>query len=665
MKHPSHTSSIKHFIKKVSALAYVFFCLSLQAASVHAQEIFKDANSVIADARTEILCKSMTQSIEKESRTIIVLNRKGLEDAAFYCGCDMFRSLQKFSGEIINASGQSVRKIKKSELQKSEYSSSLTTDDYFYYYECNYPSFPFTVKYEWEMKCNNGLIGYSTFIPQISFNQAIEKATYRIELPAGQGCRYRELNTQGVGNQSKEAENKETENKETESKSIEGQGIQVKESTGAEGQQIIEVTALKLPPILKEPFGPSFAELFPRVYFAPSAFKYDKSEGDLSTWQKYGEWQYKLLDGRDLLTEPFRAKLHELTANCSTDRDKVKAVYDYLAKTTRYVSIQLGIGGLQPIAATDVCRTGFGDCKGLSNYTRAMLKELGIPSTYTVISTTNERLLSDFSSANQMNHVILQVPLPQDTLWLECTNPQLPFGYVHQGIAGHDALLIEPAGGRIHRLPTYPDSLNTQCIVADITLSPTAEAKISVNEISRLFQYESEAGIVYLQPNKQKDRIRSDINLSQADILNLQIKECKETAPSITFNYSVSSNQYGNKTGNRLFIPANIFRKGFSVPSVTKRTYPIHINYGYSDTDSIRIHLPDGYTIEGLPKPIDVESKFGSFHSTVEVKEKEICIVHHLFMPKGIYAPDEYVPFIAFRKLVAGQYGGKIILKKE
>ena len=69
----------------------------------------------------------------------------------------------------------------------------------------------------------------------------------------------------------------------------------------------------------------------------------------MSNWQKYGEWQYRLLDGRDLLTEPFRAKLHELTAHCTTDRDKVKAIYDYLAKTTRYVSIQLGIGGLQPL----------------------------------------------------------------------------------------------------------------------------------------------------------------------------------------------------------------------------------------------------------------------------------------------------------------------------
>ena len=91
--------------------------------SVQAQDLSKDATSIITDSRTEVLCKSMTQSIEKESRTILILNRKGLNAAHFVCECDMFRSLQKFSGEILNASGQSVRKIKKSELQKSEYSS--------------------------------------------------------------------------------------------------------------------------------------------------------------------------------------------------------------------------------------------------------------------------------------------------------------------------------------------------------------------------------------------------------------------------------------------------------------------------------------------------------------------------------------------------------------
>ena len=85
----------------------------------------------------------------------------------------------------------------------------------------------------------------------------------------------------------------------------------------------------------------------------------------------------------------------------------------------------------------------------------------------------------------------------------------------------------------------------------------------------------------------------------------------------------------------RLFIPTNVFRKEFSVPPVTKRTYPIYINYGYTDTDSIRIQLPEGYVIEGLPKPLDVKSKFGSFHSGIQVKDKEIYITHRLFMRKG------------------------------
>lgn len=628
---------MNHSLTKSCGLFCICICYMISA---QAQDIVKGANSLIADSRTEVLCKSMTQSVEKESRTIVVLDRDGLGAAQFFCGCDMFRSLQKFSGEIFDASGQSVRKIKKSELQKSEYSSSLHTDDYFYFYECNFPSYPFTVKYEWEVKCNNGLINYPTFIPQEDFQQGVEKAVYRIELPAEQKCRFHKLNT-------------------------EGKDIQLKESTGANGQHIIEITALKLLPVQEEPFGPDREELFPQVYLAPSAFRYDKTEGDMSTWQNYGAWQYQLLDGRDELSELLRSKLHELTANCSTDRDKVKAIYDYLNKTTRYVSIQLGIGGLQPIAAADVSRTGFGDCKGLSNYVRAMLKEVGVPSTYTVISTVNERLLPDYSSVNQMNHVILNVPLPQDTLWLECTNPALPFGYVHQGIAGHDALLIEPIGGRIHRLPTYPDSLNTQHITATVTLSDPARAQIEVNETSRLFQYEDEAGIVYLEPNKQKDRIRSTINLPQADIERLQISECKESRPSITFSYAASSNQYGHKTGNRLFIPANVFRKGFSVPRLTNRKYPIHINYGYSDTDSICIKLPEGYVVEGLPKPIELASKFGSFHSAIEVKDKEIVIVHKLFMSKGIYKPDEYATFLNFRKQVAAQYNGKIILRKE
>ena len=95
----------------------------------------------------------------------------------------------------------------------------------------------------------------------------------------------------------------------------------------------------------------------------------------MDNWQTYGAWQYQLLNGRDQIPPTLKEELQKADSqNCNTHLiEKIAAVYQYLASTTRYVSIQLGIGGLQPIAAADVHRTGFGDCKGLSNYMRAML----------------------------------------------------------------------------------------------------------------------------------------------------------------------------------------------------------------------------------------------------------------------------------------------------
>ena len=85
---------------------------------------------------------------------------------------------------------------------------------------------------------------------------------------------------------------------------------------------------------------------------------------------------------------------------------------------TRYVSIQLGIGGYQPFEASVVDKTGYGDCKALSNYMLSMLETIGIKGHYALIMAgqNSPELEEDFPSS-QFNHAIVAVPNGADTLW--------------------------------------------------------------------------------------------------------------------------------------------------------------------------------------------------------------------------------------------------------
>mgnify|MGYP001126063175 FL=1 len=97
----------------------------------------------------------------------------------------------------------------------------------------------------------------------------------------------------------------------------------------------------------------------------------------------------------------------------------------------RYISVQIGIGGWKPISAEEVDENKYGDCKGLTNYTKALLRTVGIESNYCVVSAGSEikDISEDFPSM-QGNHVILNIPQEgKSDLWLECTSQDTPFNF--------------------------------------------------------------------------------------------------------------------------------------------------------------------------------------------------------------------------------------------
>ena len=105
-----------------------------------------------------------------------------------------------------------------------------------------------------------------------------------------------------------------------------------------------------------------------------------------SSWKSFGSWIKDLYQGLDVLPPDRQQFFKSLVENAGSETEKIKRIYTYLQQNFRYVSIQLGIGGLKPFSAEFTDKKKYGDCKALSNYMKAALKAVGIKSYVAIIN---------------------------------------------------------------------------------------------------------------------------------------------------------------------------------------------------------------------------------------------------------------------------------------
>lgn len=606
------------------------------AVGTLADSLRRNAHAVVRLHETDYRYLSPASATARHEIVVTVLDRRGADHAELICYTDMFTSLKSFSGEICDADGRVIRKLGKGDLNYTEYSHHLADDAACYWLEPPLSVFPCTVRYCYETSHRNGLFGALRFIPlSTDIGVALERARFRLSTPAGYAFNSR----------------------------CTPADVEPLRRTDR-GRDCYEWTFAARTAVLGEPLMPPADERLPILYLAPSEFTYSKTKGNMQDWSRYGIWINGLLEGRAQLPPAAQAEVHALTDTIPGKRGKIEALYRHLGRTTRYVSIQLGIGGWQPMDAATVHANKYGDCKALSNYLHAMLAECGIGSFYTIIHTKRPRIPRDFATPAVANHAILGVPCERDTLWLECTNTDVPFGYVHQSIAGHDAVICHDGTAEVVTLPAYADSLNTECQRIDVRLDEEGNARLTLESVSRARQYEWKRPILDLGHDKQRDFVRRAVELPLAQVDSLHCKEVLDRPlPELHLRASISARNYANKSGTRLFVPVAPLR---SSPGrfAAVRTHDLRIDKGYLDVDSLTLHLPDGYAVETLPNSIVAENRFGKVCFETAYDDRDLLIRIRLLRRSGHYPQSDYAAFRELMQAVDRIYSAKIVLRK-
>lgn len=607
------------------------------------KSLIENANAVFRLDEMEINVSSSDKMNYNVNQVVTVLNKLGNHDARTYTFYDRERKIKNIEIYVYDALGKEIEHIKKKDFQDVSAADgfSLYVDNRLLQYHYKPIQYPYTLQFKYEVETSDtGAFPPWFFLSD--YNVSVEKSRYTIY--------YAQNDLKPI---------------------IKEYNLDKINVVKSEDRGKITYEATNLRAIKKEGLGPKFKALAPRLATRLGHFHYKGKEATVNDWKEMGSWIYDgLLAGRDELPEGTKNKALKLVETVSDTLEKARIIYKYVQENTRYVSVQIGIGGLQPISAAEVDRVKYGDCKGLSNYTRALLKTVGVDSYYTVIEAGENKVDfdTDFADLTQGNHVILAIPYRDDFYWIDCTSQVHPFGFIGDFTDDRDALVVTPNGGKIVRTIAYLNEQNHQRSKAGLTIDSDGTIHGQVTMQTTGVQYDNRIK----WESKNNDDIIKHYKEYWGSINNLVIKkygfENNRSDVIFTENVEFEANNYATFSGERILFAPNVLNKNQFVPDrYRERKLSFEIPRGYSDEDEFSIELPKDYDIEAIPESKDIETEFGHYRTKIDynISANSLCYKRSILVKQGVYNKEKYSLYRDFRKQIASSDNTQIVLVKK
>ena len=594
------------------------------------------AHVIVRESKMEFEVRSFKEARLTVHQVLTALDRAGEPDLFFAEYSDQFRTLAEAEIRVYNASGVLQKKIKKRDLSEQSATGGLVEDGKFYYTKVSSPSFPITVQYDYEIQ-------YASTMNYPDFNiqepgQAIEFSSYTATLPPGLELRYKSKN------------------------------VVLNPIVSAAGNSKVYKWEVKnLPSIPNEEGAVSAESRFPRILLSPTRFDMDGNSGDFTTWKSFGEWYSNLLRGTSNLSEERKLFMQSLVKNTTDVREKIRLVYQYLQNNFRYVSIQLGIGGYKPFTADFVDNKKYGDCKALSNYAYACLSAVGIRSYPALINAVyNKEPVDPNFPHNSFNHMILCVPLSPDTVWLECTSRTEDFGVLGSFTENRNALLITENGGVLVSTPKSTATENALDISTSVKLNDDGSGE-SNSRIKSSGEYKQQL-IHYTRDEKKDDQksfLVNQMGFPQPDEFELKVREASPSENSLKL---LLEKVPAFTTGSKMFLNPRMYKMvNGSLPEAEERKLDYYFKNPFQKTDTTVYILPDGFSVETLPKAKSFSFVYGSFNTRYlwDEKQKMITTYGTLVLLQNKIPAAKFKETRKFFNDVENEYNDKIVIKKN
>ncbi|MCF7855200.1 MAG: DUF3857 domain-containing protein [Candidatus Pacebacteria bacterium] len=372
----------------------------------------------------------------------------------------------------------------------------------------------------------------------------------------------------------------------------------------------------RMPPITKEPRMPPWYEVAPAVH--GTLFK---------DWDHLNRLTGAMQRERMQATPEIRQLVHQITSSSETPAQKTAALYHWVQKNIRYVSVKGSLSsGWAGHPAQQTLDQGYGDCTDKSILFSTMLRVIGIDAEPVVVRTNDRGRFVPKYPVLACNHCITEVELQGKRLFLDPTSQDYRFPYFRSD--DHGVLAFNFIEGERHAIPVPPGmDAHGKSAVSTMTLRPTGELLVdSRNRYTGSYEANLRGGWKRVPRDLQQQVVQQHLNTIApgARLATFTMSPPEDLSQQFTLSYSYLLPNYPAEADSYRLLPLPDRDMRFPEVSLEERSYPLVYTTSQSVRHTVTLHLPEDLEIVELPPDVEIVSKHIKYLETFRVEDHTI-----------------------------------------
>jgi hypothetical protein len=335
-------------------------------------------------------------------------------------------------------------------------------------------------------------------------------------------------------------------------------------------------------------------------------------------WKELSRYGDSLNIGKVDTNEELKAKVAELTRDCSTKEEKILAIFRYVSQKVRYMGSSMDLGAfIEPHEATYTFEKQYGVCRDKSILMMAMLEEIGVKSYDAMINLT--RRTDPEIPIIFFEHAVCGVVMDDGRIVYMDPTLELSSSFGETYVGGRYVLLMDPGGKDLIHVPPIPAEQNLGAIRGETKVLEDGSIQGQV-KISGIGFYDYVLRSVAKQvPAFQFPMVWQQLGQNVAANLkveNVKAGEFADLAKPYEINFSFSARDYIIDAGRLALFKIPLSTQAFDLISIgifqlladrEKRDYPIFLFAPRGCREEEVITIPPGYKIRGVPDPVQIQ----------------------------------------------------------